>query len=106
MEQEIRRYLGQTTLIGQEIRCFDVIGSTNTYLKCAALEGAADGTVVIARHQTAGRGRLSRSFESPEGKGLYFSVLLLFRVLALIALKLPGMHYSKLFTYSNLFLYF
>jgi len=76
VEQEIRRYLGQTALIGQEIRCFDVIDSTNTYLKCAALEGAADGTVVIARHQTAGRGRLSRSFESPEGKGLYFSVLL------------------------------
>ena len=39
-------------------------------------EDAVDGTVVIAKHQTAGRGRLNRSFESPDGKGLYFSVLL------------------------------
>lgn len=76
MEQEIRRYLGKTTVVGSELRCFDVIDSTNTYLKKVALEGAADGTVVISEHQTAGRGRMTRSFESPEGKGIYLSVLL------------------------------
>lgn len=76
MEREIRKYLGTTKTVGSEIRYFDVIESTNTYLKKAALEGVPDGTVVIAGRQTAGRGRLSRSFESPEGKGLYFSVLL------------------------------
>ena len=76
MEQEIRRYLKKTMVVGSEIRCFDVIDSTNTYLKKAALEDAPDGTVVIAEHQTAGRGRMTRSFESPEGKGIYLSVLL------------------------------
>lgn len=76
MEMEIRKYLGTTKTVGSEIRYFDVIDSTNTYLKKAALEEVPDGTVVIAGHQTAGRGRLNRSFESPKGKGLYFSVLL------------------------------
>ena len=76
LEQEIRRYLQEPAAVGREIRCFDIIDSTNTYLKKAALENAPDGTVVIAARQTAGRGRMTRSFESPEGKGLYFSVLL------------------------------
>ena len=51
------------------------VGSTNTYLKELARKGAPHGTVVIARCQTAGRGRLGRKFESPQG-GLYLSVLL------------------------------
>ena len=76
MEQEIRRYLGKTTVVGSEIRCFDVIDSTNTYLKKAAMEGAVNGMVAVAEHQTAGRGRMTRFFESPEGTGLYLSVLL------------------------------
>ena len=76
MKQELRNILGKTNIVGQEIRCFDTIDSTNTYLKRAALEGAADGTVVLAAYQTAGRGRMTRSFESPKGKGLYLSVLL------------------------------
>ena len=76
MEQAIRRCLGKTAVVGSEIRCFDVIDSTNTYLKKAALEGAVDGVVAVAEHQTAGRGRMTRSFESPKGKGLYLSVLL------------------------------
>lgn len=49
--------------------------STNTYLKELAKQGAPHGTVVIANRQTAGRGRLGRSFQSPEG-GLYLSLLL------------------------------
>lgn len=50
--------------------------STNRYLKELAVEGAEEGTVVIADKQSAGRGRLGRSFFSPEEKGIYMSVLL------------------------------
>lgn len=51
------------------------VDSTNNVCKALALDGAEDGTVVIAAAQTAGRGRLGRSFESPEGMGLYLSML-------------------------------
>ena len=51
-------------------------GSTNTLLKEMGRQGAPHGTVVIADRQTAGRGRMGRSFLSPEGKGIYFSALI------------------------------
>lgn len=50
--------------------------STNSVLKELAMTGAPEGTVVIADKQSAGRGRLGRSFFSPEGAGIYMSVLL------------------------------
>ena len=49
--------------------------STNSACRRLALEGAPDGTVVLADCQTAGRGRRGRSFQSPAGKGLFFSIL-------------------------------
>ena len=52
------------------------VDSTNTRLKELAKQGAPHGSIVIADHQTAGRGRLGRRFESPKGKGLYLSLLL------------------------------
>lgn len=76
MEQEIRQFLKDTMRIGETILCFDEIDSTNTYAKRLALEDASEGTVVIADFQTAGRGRMDRSFQSPKGKGIYLSVLL------------------------------
>ena len=54
------------------LRC-DEVDSTNNVCKTLAAQGA-DDTAVIARRQTAGKGRLGRSFRSPEG-GLYLSVL-------------------------------
>ena len=39
------------------------------------VDGAAHGTVIVADHQTAGRGRRGRSWESPPGAGLYFSYI-------------------------------
>lgn len=54
----------------------DTVDSTNTYAKDLAVRGAAHGTVVLANHQTGGRGRLGRSFASPAGKGIYLSVIL------------------------------
>ena len=50
--------------------------STNRYLKELAVNGAKEGTVVIANQQSAGRGRLGRSFFSPGEKGIYMSILL------------------------------
>ncbi len=55
---------------------FDTLDSTNTKAKAMALEGATHGTVVIADHQTQGRGRLGRSFDSPAGSGIYMSMIL------------------------------
>ncbi len=63
-------------VIGQRIVCLDVTDSTNTQAKRLGREGTSEGTVVLAEMQTGGRGRLERSFFSPRGKGLWFSVLL------------------------------
>jgi BirA family biotin operon repressor/biotin-[acetyl-CoA-carboxylase] ligase len=51
-------------------------GSTNADVAEAARAGAAEGLVVVAERQTAGRGRQGRSWESPARAGLMFSVLL------------------------------
>lgn len=57
------------------IRAFEEIDSTNTEAKRMAADGF-DGTALItARAQSAGRGRMGRSFYSPEGTGAYFSLL-------------------------------
>ena len=55
---------------------YDTIDSTNTRAKEMAKNGAPHGTVLIAGNQTVGRGRLGRSFSSPDGMGVYLSVLL------------------------------
>lgn len=55
---------------------FDSIDSTNTQAKKLAAQGAPQGSVVIADHQTGGRGRLGRSFSSPAGMGVYLSFVL------------------------------
>ena len=52
------------------------IGSTNDQLKIMARQGAPHGTVLIADRQTGGHGRMGRSFHSPEGTGVYLSILL------------------------------
>ncbi|MBQ2668490.1 MAG: biotin--[Clostridia bacterium] len=52
------------------------VTSTNTLLKGLAEQGVPEGFVLAAESQTAGRGRLGRSFHSPVGTGLYMSLLL------------------------------
>ncbi len=59
-----------------DLRCLEEVDSTNSYLKREALAGAPHGTVAVANCQTAGRGRMTRSFQSPPGKGVYLSILL------------------------------
>lgn len=52
------------------------VTSTNTLAKEMAADGASEGTVIIASEQTAGRGRMGRSFYSPASTGLYMSIIL------------------------------
>ena len=73
--EEVRNAL-TTKIIGSEIKYFTVTDSTNVQAKKLAAAGAPDGTLVIAEEQTGGRGRLSRKFFSPRGKGILFSVIL------------------------------
>ena len=58
-----------------EIIILDSVDSTNNYLKKLTEENIKEGTIVIARRQTKGRGRTGNSFFSPDG-GLYMSILL------------------------------
>lgn len=58
------------------IQVEDRLPGTNAELRRRAEQGAPEGTVLVARSQTAGRGRSGREFFSPEGSGLYLSVLL------------------------------
>lgn len=70
--REISAFLPQPR---EALYVYDSIDSTNTQCKRLAMDGAADGTVVIAEQQTAGRGRKGCSFQSPQGLGLYLSIL-------------------------------
>lgn len=72
--EEIEPYLN-TTYIGRNILYFNTIDSTNKKAKDIA-ESSSYGTVVISEEQTAGRGRLGRSWSSPKGKSLLISILL------------------------------
>lgn len=55
---------------------FDSLPSTNTEAARQASLGAGEGLCVLAREQTAGRGRRERAWVSPKDSGLYFSVVL------------------------------
>ena len=58
-----------------DVRRFEQIDSTNAYLLRQARAGAPEGTVAVAEHQSAGRGRMDRKWESPPGASLLASVL-------------------------------
>lgn len=80
---EERRMLNQARLVAlmgyapkDLLHILPVVNSTNDYAKMLAEQGAPAGTVVLAEAQTAGRGRLGRSFQSSPGKGIYLSWLL------------------------------
>jgi len=59
-----------------EIAVYPSLESTNTTAKQLAISGAKHGTIVIADHQTGGRGRYNRNFFSPSGHGIYMSFIL------------------------------
>jgi BirA family transcriptional regulator, biotin operon repressor / biotin---[acetyl-CoA-carboxylase] ligase len=55
---------------------FEEINSTNTYVSVKAKEGASEGLVARADYQSAGRGRLDRTWEAPPRSALMCSILL------------------------------
>ncbi len=59
-----------------DVCVFSEIDSTNNEAKRRAFDGAGEPALIIAERQSAGRGRMGRSFYSPEGTGLYMSLLL------------------------------
>ncbi|WP_105616732.1 biotin--[acetyl-CoA-carboxylase] ligase [Vallitalea okinawensis] len=73
-KQEIQ--YGLNTKIGREIYCYDEIDSTNQQVKRLVLEGAKNGSLVIAEEQTKGKGSKGRGWVSPSGTGIWMSCLL------------------------------
>lgn len=69
----VEKYLKDQSL---RIQVVDMVDSTNSAMKRMAAEGAPRGSVLIANEQSAGRGRMGRSFYSPPGTGIYMSLLL------------------------------
>ena len=86
-EDGIRRHLKNRAL---SIQVYKTITSTNTVLKSLAAEGAPAGLALVAGEQTAGRGRMGRSFYSPADSGLYLSLLLRPNVSAVEATRLTA----------------
>ena len=62
--------------IGRQIIVLDQIGSTNDAILQAATANSNEGLVLFAEQQTAARGQRGNRWESPAGKGLWFSILL------------------------------
>ncbi len=73
-EDSIRKYLSVSPEVFLNV--YDCVDSTNKIAMEMAASGAPAGTVIAAASQTAGRGRLGRSFYSPCGSGIYISIIL------------------------------
>lgn len=69
-------YRLKTRLIGKTIHSYRLVKSTNDLVSQMAESGAPEGLIVTAEQQSQGRGRLGRNWFSPEGSGIYLSILL------------------------------
>lgn len=76
MKEQILTHLSPAYPWKERLTCFTTIDSTNDQLRALAKAGAPAGTALVADHQTGGHGRRGRSFHSPEGVGVYLSLLL------------------------------
>ena len=65
-----------TNRFGSALLRFESVSSTNDVARDLAVAGASEGVCVLARTQTAGRGRQGRSWASASGEGLYLSLIL------------------------------
>ena len=74
-EQALQKGL-KTRVFGNKIYTFDSIDSTNNCARAVAGCGAREGTIIIAEHQTAGKGRLGRQWEANPNENLIFSIVL------------------------------
>ena len=75
LDERVRASLAAETRFG-DIRLLDETASTNDDAVALATAGAPEGLVIGTDHQTAGRGRLDRTWEARPGDGLLVSVLL------------------------------
>ena len=66
----------ETKWLGGQIEAVEVTDSTNLLARELAAKGAAQGLVVVAESQSAGRGRLGRTWSAPKGKAVLMSILL------------------------------
>lgn len=73
-----------------QVRVFSTLPSSNRTAKEWAMAGAPHGSLVLAGEQTEGRGRRGRTFVSPAGKGVYFSLILRPEVGAAASLAVTG----------------
>lgn len=71
----IERHL-TTKRLGRPVEVYDVVTSTNDFVLERASQGAEAGLAVLGEHQTAGRGRRGRSFDSRPGLGIWSTTLL------------------------------
>jgi len=78
-----------TRRLGRPTRFFPRIGSTNDVVHELAVAGATEGLLVLADEQTAGRGRLDRSWWAPPGASVLMSLLLRPALSARMAGQLP-----------------
>lgn len=76
MTENIRKFLPQACAWRDTLVWYDCTDSTNLQARHLAQSGAVHGTCVLAGSQSAGKGRMGRSFSSPEGMGVYLSVIL------------------------------
>ncbi len=66
----------RTDWAGRPVKFYQELGSTNIQAKAEAEGGAAEGTLIVADRQTAGRGRRGRSWNSPSGANIYYTLVL------------------------------
>ena len=76
METDLIRAIPAIRFLGVPVEAHESLGSTNDEAFRRAREGAPEGLVVLARHQTAGKGRLGRTWFDHPDRSLMFSILL------------------------------
>jgi BirA family transcriptional regulator, biotin operon repressor / biotin---[acetyl-CoA-carboxylase] ligase len=69
-------YHRKSKIMATKAYCFSKVKSTNDVASQLAEQGAVEGTVVTAEHQTKGRGRFGRNWFSPTSSGIYVSIIL------------------------------
>ena len=72
----------QNQTIGRQIQIYDCVGSTNDLALQCGIDGAQEGTLILAESQTQGRGRHGRRWLAPPGSSILASVILRHRLRA------------------------
>lgn len=72
---QLKQFL-TTERYGKQVHYFDSVDSTQIVAHDLVRQGAPDGTLVITEHQTAGRGRMMREWDSSQGKGIWMTIII------------------------------